>query len=79
MGTCNLKERSSDPSSISIDDFNLRYVVGTGGYGEVWKVRRKKDSETLALKVLSKRRILHHNSVDAVTNERRFLAHLSHP
>lgn len=79
MGTCSLKDRNCDSLDISLKDFNFKYIVGIGGYGEVWKVQRRRDAEVFAMKVLSKGRILGKNSVYSVMNECRLLAHLNHP
>jgi serine/threonine protein kinase len=79
MGTCNLKDNQSNTCQITLKDFDLKCVVGTGGYGEVWRVKRRKDSEIFAMKIFSKAKVLQKNSLDFVMNERRLLAHLNHP
>jgi len=79
MGTCSLKNTAPNSFDISVKDFHLKYVVGTGGFGEVWKVQRKRDSEIFAMKILSKAKILYKDSVHSVMSERRLLARLNHP
>jgi len=78
MGTCSLNDRSGSLVWISLDDFKLKHTIGKGGFGKVWKVQRKKDSQIFAMKILNKLKIMHKHSVNSVMNERRLLAQLNH-
>jgi serine/threonine protein kinase len=49
-------------------------VIGRGGFGKVWKVEHKKQKRILAMKEMSKARILAKKSVNSVMNERKILA-----
>ena len=59
--------------------FQFMHVIGKGGFSKVWKVERKKDRKLLALKEMSKARILSKRSVHSVMNERKILAYLRNP
>ena len=53
----------------SIHHFHFEYVIGKGGFGEVWKVTEKKINKTYAMKVMDKAKILTKKSVQSVLNE----------
>ena len=64
---------------INKSHFQFHYVVGKGGFGKVWKVEKKKERKLLALKEMSKARILAKKSVSSVMNELKLLSQLHHP
>ena len=59
--------------------FDFECAIGKGGFSKVWKVERKKDKRALALKEISKARVLAKKSVHSVLNERQILARLHCP
>ncbi len=59
--------------------FQFHYVIGRGGFGKVWKVEKKNSKQFYALKEMSKAKVISKRSERSVMNERRILAHLSHP
>lgn len=64
---------------INKNNFNFLYVIGRGGFGQVWKVQMRKTKQFYALKEMSKVRIIDKRSVPSVINERKLLAQLKHP
>lgn len=54
-------------------NYNFIKRVGRGGYGNVWKVERKKDSKVFAAKEMFKAIILSKKSVNSILNELRIL------
>jgi len=56
--------------------FDLIKVLGEGGFGKVWKVRFFKDNRILALKQLSKKKILQKKMLKYIFNERDILLSL---
>ena len=40
-----------DSGSVSIQDFELMAVVGQGGFGKVWKARKRDTGEIYAIKI----------------------------
>jgi serine/threonine protein kinase len=54
-------------------------VIGKGGFGRVWKVERMKSRELLAMKEMSKARVMMKRCVQSVLNERKLLEGLEHP
>lgn len=53
-------------------------VLGRGGFGKVWKVKKKKNKLLYALKIMSKAKIVQKKSVNSVMNERQLLSNLRH-
>ena len=54
-------------------------MVGKGGFGRVWKVEKKKERKLLAMKEMSKARVLAKRSVSSVMSELKLLRQLHHP
>jgi protein kinase A len=48
---------------ISKVNFDLKYAIGRGGFGKVWRVESKKDKEHFAMKEMAKARIIHKKSI----------------
>lgn len=59
--------------------FELKKIVGKGGFGRVWKVNDKKTRKTFALKVMDKAKIITKKSVKSVINEKDILCKIHHP
>ncbi|XP_075256444.1 protein kinase C epsilon type-like isoform X2 [Convolutriloba macropyga] len=73
-------ESDSTISSLTIEDFNLRTLIGRGSYGKVMLCEHRESGEPVAIKVLKKHNVLMDDDKDAVFLERDVL-HLSayHP
>ena len=80
MGNCASVDTKFDPTiAISVNDFEIKYPIGRGGFGRVWKVIHKKTSKQLAMKEMRKDLIVSKKSVNSIMNERRLLGILKHP
>jgi serine/threonine protein kinase len=80
MGNCNTQTDQGDSTiSLSKAQFLLLHVVGKGGFGRVWRVEHRRTRQSLALKEMSKVRIVNKRSVSSVMSERKLLAVLKHP
>lgn len=66
-------------STINKNNFAFEYIIGKGGFSKVWRVKLKKTKQVMALKEMSKLRIISKHSVASVMNERRLLSNLRHP
>eukprot|EP01017_Pseudomicrothorax_dubius_P039002 TRINITY_DN592_c0_g1_i3.p1 TRINITY_DN592_c0_g1~~TRINITY_DN592_c0_g1_i3.p1 ORF type:complete len:444 (-),score=107.91 TRINITY_DN592_c0_g1_i3:97-1428(-) len=66
-------------AKMTVQNFNLIYVIGKGGFGKVWKVETKKTRTFYAMKEMLKARILSKRSVNSVMNERYLLSYLKNP
>ena len=74
--------RSSTPdtqTAVSRAHFQFEYPIGKGGFGKVWKVQQKRSKQTLAMKEMSKARVVSKRSVHSVMSERKLLSVLRHP
>jgi len=65
------------PDEVTLERFSLREVVGKGGFGEVWKALDACNKKYYAIKIMSKAKILHYNSVDLIMKERHILSLLN--
>jgi len=74
---------SSEPnrrnSLISLDDFVLLGVLGEGGYGKVYLVKKKDNSRQYALKKVRKELFKSTLRLKDATNEKNIMARSSHP
>ncbi len=65
--------------TVNKTQFQFYHMIGKGGFSKVWKVEKKKERRMLALKEMSKARILAKRSVHSVMNERKILSGLRNP
>jgi len=68
---------ASPQQAPSINDFNIVAKLGTGSYSEVFKVTRKSDNQTYALKKVSLENLSQKEQENAL-NEVRILASIQH-
>ncbi|CAD8182611.1 unnamed protein product [Paramecium octaurelia] len=66
----------SDTKQMGKASFTFEYVIGIGGFGKVWKV--KKVGHQYAMKEMSKALVITKKSVNSVMNERMLLSQLKH-
>ncbi len=65
-------------SSTTMNDFMLINKIGTGAFSEVYKVVRKSDKQTYALKKVKMQKLTAKEKENAL-NEVRILASVHHP
>jgi hypothetical protein len=56
-------ESGGDITPITKNSFEMRYAIGRGGFGKVWRVEGKKEKEMFAMKEMAKARIISKKSV----------------
>ncbi|KAL6073498.1 Serine/threonine-protein kinase AtPK19 [Balamuthia mandrillaris] len=66
-------------SKVGIDDFEILKLIGQGGYGKVYQVRKKDTDEIFAMKVMDKSFLLESGSVEGTRIERDILRTVRHP
>lgn len=80
MGACTCAEAQFDNNlAVNLSDFELKYPIGRGGFGRVWRVTSKKSGEKYAMKEMRKDLVVSRRSVPSIMNERRLLGILKHP
>lgn len=57
----------------SLDDFELLKLVGAGGFGKVYQVRKKSSGRIMALKAMRKHLVIEELNVEGTRNERSVL------
>lgn len=64
---------------LTIDDFTLLKLIGTGSYGKVFLSKYKKNNEIYAIKTLKKKYLIKKNQVEHIIAERSILENMRHP
>ena len=59
---------SEEISHISLNSYNLDFIVGKGGFGKVWKVVEKSTNRIYAMKEMQKVKIISKRSAHSVMN-----------
>ncbi len=76
MGQKELSSILKDVSNITTNSFEFLKIIGEGGFGKVWKVRYIKENKILALKELSKKKLLEKKMTNYIFKERDILLSL---
>ncbi|OMJ91161.1 hypothetical protein SteCoe_6329 [Stentor coeruleus] len=80
MGNCAQADLSYDPSiTISLSNFDIKYAIGKGGFGKVFRVQHKISGKFYAMKEIKKSLVIAKMSASSIMNERRLLGMLNHP
>ncbi|KAG6961405.1 hypothetical protein JG688_00009110 [Phytophthora aleatoria] len=72
-------ETSGQKHSVGPQDFDLLCVIGQGAFGKVIQVRHQPTDEILAMKIVSNKYIVQHNSVSYLQAERDIMTKINHP
>lgn len=65
--------------SVGPQDFDLLCVIGQGAFGKVIQVRHQPTNKILAMKIVSNKYIVQHNSVAYLQAERDIMTKINHP
>ncbi|KAG6965591.1 hypothetical protein JG687_00005356 [Phytophthora cactorum] len=72
-------ETSGQKHPVGPQDFDLLCVIGQGAFGKVIQVRHQPTDEILAMKIVSNKYIVQHNSVSYLQAERDIMTKINHP
>ncbi|KAF4320139.1 hypothetical protein BBO99_00005259 [Phytophthora kernoviae] len=72
-------ETSASKHPVGPQDFDLLCVIGMGAFGKVIQVRHQPTDEILAMKIVSNKYIVQHNSVSYLQAERDIMTKINHP
>ena len=64
---------------VTKNDFSFLYIIGKGGFGNVWKVKNNLTGQYYALKQMTKVKIIDDNSERNILQERLFLSKMNNP
>ncbi|KAL7997119.1 putative serine/threonine-protein kinase Mps1 [Plasmopara halstedii] len=70
---------SNSKRPVGPQDFDLLCVIGQGAFGKVIQVRHQPTDEILAMKIVSNKYIVQHNSVAYLQAERDIMTKINHP
>ena len=70
---------AKDGSSVSLNDFQIKKVIGRGSFGKVFLVQKKSDGQVYAMKSLNKHTILDYDQVESTKLEKDILLKADHP
>lgn len=79
MGQGEINPSLKKITTLSPSQFVFNSVIGRGGIGKVWKVQLYKPKVFLALKQMSKSKIVAKKMIDNVLQEKQILSSLYHP
>ncbi|POM78147.1 AGC protein Kinase [Phytophthora palmivora] len=77
--TSSLSIETSAKRPVGPQDFDLLCVIGQGAFGKVIQVRHQPTDEILAMKIVSNKYIVQHNSVSYLQAERDIMTKINHP
>jgi serine/threonine protein kinase len=64
---------------VTMEDFEMKKVIGRGAFGKVMLVQKKSDQKLYAMKILAKDMILKRKQVGRTQSENRILRKIDHP
>jgi serine/threonine protein kinase len=67
------KKKRKEKKKVSLDDFEVKKLIGKGGFGQVYLAIHKATNRVMALKQMNKQLIIDKNKVEHIKNERRIL------
>lgn len=66
-------------ASLTVDDFDVRYRLGKGAYGDVFLVSKKTDGRSFAMKQIQKRKLAREEKEYQAMVEKELLTCMQHP
>ena len=79
MGQNEITSSLKNVTTVTKKMFDFIEIVGKGGFGKVWKVELIKNKQLLALKEMSKTKIIEKKMLENVFQEKKILSSLYHP
>lgn len=70
---------SKDKKRVTVDDFEIRTLIGTGNFAKVFQVEKKDTGKIYAMKILKKSKLLEADQLEHTKTERAVLQYMSHP
>ncbi|KNC77818.1 AGC/PKA protein kinase, partial [Sphaeroforma arctica JP610] len=76
---CMPTEGTSLPNNTKLSDFDIKALIGKGGFAQVRLVQHKKTEHYFALKIMDKKKMLEMDAVDNVLAEKQIMGEIDFP
>lgn len=70
---------SEDQKKVTLDDFELKTMIGVGNFAKVLQVQKKDTGKIYAMKILNKSKLVESHQLEHTKTERIVLQYISHP
>ena len=71
--------KSQEPSNLSLDNFNIKSILGRGAYGKVYLAELPENRNLYAIKAIRKDVLLEKNNVKGSFYEQTIMLKVDHP
>lgn len=79
MSMKNENHLEEDKTEVEITDFDIRAMIGEGGFGKVYMVQKRDTNRLYAMKQLRKIDLLQHKQIESTLIEKKILEGLNNP
>ena len=74
-----LYQSLQDKSNVELQDFNIKALIGEGGFGKVYMVQKIDTKAVYAMKAIRKEDLIRTKQIESTLLEKSILEHANHP